>query len=295
MDTIVATVHRTGYTNRTDTPAELCAYFEQDAIEWYPQELQNRSKPTTQNIRALVPSMQSADTYPSPCQKIKFAETATNLIQEGRISSTSSEPLTLSFHVGRSSVPDFSTYYQKLGHHVRLNLHIKPDPSDPWEDPFAKQQWERQFEHWERQIAEMDEIDFEWVPWSPPPSILPKTHHLFRSANVGIFVTPVQTQGPMRSTPVHYLSDEARQPSFVDVSDIDDLRLMSSEERDLIAPLAQPSIKVFPDGEQRGGRYFHASSMHKPIYVGETWAKKVSSVVAEGHGKDTADHLLVVQ
>jgi len=31
----------------------------------------------------------------------------------------------------------------------------------------------------------------------------------------------------MRSTPAHYLSDEAQQPSFIDVSGIDDLHSMS--------------------------------------------------------------------
>jgi len=34
------------------------------------------------------------------------------------------------------------------------------------------------------------------------------------------------------------------------------VHLMSSKERDLVAPLAKPSIKVFADGEQRGSRYF---------------------------------------
>ena len=63
----------------------------------------------------------------------------------------------------------------------------------------------------------------------------------------------------MQSTPVHYLSDEARQPLFNDVSDIDGLRLISPEERDHIARLAQPSMKVFDKSEVVGGprQIFH--------------------------------------
>jgi len=52
---------------------------------------------------------------------------------------------------------------------------------------------------------------------------------------------------------------------------------MSSKERDLVAPLAQPSIKVFADGEQRGSRYFQVSNTQKHI----CGAKKVLAVVAE--------------
>jgi hypothetical protein len=43
------------------------------------------------------------------------------------------------------AVPDFSTYYQKLEHPVNLNLHIAPDPSEPWDNG--------------KQIADADELD----------------------------------------------------------------------------------------------------------------------------------------
>jgi hypothetical protein len=240
--------------------------------------------------------MQLEDTdCPSQCREVKFAATATDLTRE--ISSTSSEPLSLSFYVDHSPVPDFSMYYQKLGHHLELTLRVKPDPSEPCEDEWEKEEWERQIGQWEKQTADMAEADFDWVPWSQPlsPSSFIQDHPRYLTGQVGIFVTPVQEQGSVRSTPVHYLSDEARQPLFIDVSDINDLRLMSPEERDHIAPLAQPSVKVFAEGEEVGGRYFTVLDMHKPIYVGETWAKKVLPVIAEWHGKDTADHLLVVQ
>jgi hypothetical protein len=222
---------------------------------------------------------------------------ATDFMQEGHISSASSGPLSLPLYVDRGTIPDFSTYYRKFGHHVRLDLHVKPDPSEPWENEFEKQEWERKTEDSARQIAEMDGIDFDWVPWSRPPSNFTPTRYRFLTGEVGIVVTPVQQEGhqAVRATPVHYLSDEARQPLFVDVSDIDGVRLMSLEERDLMAPLAQPSLKVFAEGEELGSGYFTGPDMQTPIYVGETWAKKVMAVVAERHGTDTVDHLFVVQ
>ncbi|OJA10099.1 hypothetical protein AZE42_07534 [Rhizopogon vesiculosus] len=152
----------------------------------------------------------------------------------------------------------------------------------------------RKTESLERQIAEMDGIDFEWVPWSRPPSSITQTRSRFLVGKIDISVTPVRIQGPMRSTPVHYLSDEARQPSFMDVSDIDDLRLISPEEHGLMAPLAQPSLKVFVEGEELDSGYFTGLDMQTPIYVGETWAKKSMAVVAERHGTDTVDHFCVL-
>jgi hypothetical protein len=72
---------------------------------------------------------------------------------------------------------------------------------------------------------------------------------------------------------------------------------MLSEERDLIAPLTQPSIKVFTQGEQLPRRYFTTTDKPEyPIYVGDTWVRKVLPMAAEGQReRDTVDHLLVVQ
>ncbi|KAG1859524.1 hypothetical protein DFJ58DRAFT_875232 [Suillus subalutaceus] len=249
-----AIVHRTGYTNRTDIPVGLCA-FSASGIEWYSEELQNRSQPFPPFIGALVPSVipvqhpgfyQVITPYPvpvSPCREIKFAATPAPLIDESHIFSTSSEPLSLSLYVGHNAVPDFSTYYQKLGGRVNLNLHVMPDPSEPWDNEFEKKQWERQ-------IVDADETD--WVPWMPP------TRNQFLSGDTNILsVIPMQKQGPAQSTPTHYLSDNARQPVFVDPCDIADLRLMLPEERDLIAPLTQPGHQGFSQGRRTSTQIFH--------------------------------------
>ncbi|KAG2363433.1 hypothetical protein BDR07DRAFT_1460314 [Suillus spraguei] len=232
---VTAIVHRTGYRNRTDIPVELCA-FSANGIEWRSQELQNRSWPFMPSIGALVPSVfvkisGCSQVSRSPCSKIKFAATPVPLTHESHIFSMSSEPLSLSLWVHHNAVPDFSTYYQKLGHGVKLNLHIAPDPSEPWDNESEKIRWEKQ-------IADADELD-----WTPSMPIQIPRRLLSGDVNV-LSVIPVQKQGPVRSTPVHYLSDKARQPIFVNASDIADLRLMLPEERDLIAPLAHPSVKV---------------------------------------------------
>lgn len=287
----MAIVHRTGYTNRTDIPVELCA-FSANGIEWHSQELQNKSQPEVQPfVRALVPSVQHSKfsefviPYPprSPCREIKFAATPASLVHEGHIISTSSEPLSLSLYVEHNTVPDFSTYYQKLGYLVLLDLLIAPDPSEPCENEFEELQWEKQ-------TVDADELD--WVPWTPTQT-RPRT--LSGNTNV-LSVISMQKQAPVGLMPVHYLSDQAREPVFVDPSDIADLRLMLPEERDLIAPLTHPSIKVFPKGEEIPRRYFTGSDMRYPIYVGDTWVRKVLPMTTKDQGEsDTVDHLLVVQ
>ncbi|KAG2068855.1 hypothetical protein BDR04DRAFT_733605 [Suillus decipiens] len=286
-----AIVHRTGYTNRTDILGELCA-FSENGIEWNSQELQNRSQPFPPNIKALVPSVQHwgfsriTTAHPvcySACREVKFAATPVPLTHESPILSSSSEPLSLSLCVNHDAVPDFSTYYQKLGHRVKLDLHITPDSSEPWENESEKMQCEKQ-------IPDADESD--WVPWTPT-----QAHRRFLSGDANVLsVVPTQEQEPVQSVPVHYLSDKARQPVFVDLSDIADLRLISPEERDLIAPLAQPSIKVFFKGEELPYRYCTGSDMRYPIYVGDTWVKKVLPKAADDqHERDTVDHIFVVQ
>jgi hypothetical protein len=71
---------------------------------------------------------------------------------------------------------------------------------------------------------------------------------------------------------------------------------MLPEERDLIAPLTQPSIKVFAKGEELPRRYSHDIDTRYPIYVGDTWVRKVLPMAAEGQREgDIVDHLLVVQ
>ncbi|KAG2135299.1 hypothetical protein DEU56DRAFT_981165 [Suillus clintonianus] len=302
---ITATVHRTGYTSRTDIPLQLCA-SSTTANEWRPRELKNRSQPGMSYVKALVPSIissmnpsmqqsQKFQVFQRPCREIKFVAAPAGLTHEGHISSTSSEPLSFSVHVPQGSAPAFLTYYQNLGHRVTLNLQVKPDPSEPWGNDFEKKRWEQQKQRWRQQTRWMDEADFDWVPWSFP------TQHRLRNlnGNADVSFSPMQDQRPVQPTPVHYLSNEARQPAFVDVSDIADLRSMTTEERDLLAPIAQPSIKVSEGGELPNWyftpKYMIMEHMEQPIYVGDTWLNKVLSVVAEGHHERDMDGFLDMQ
>ncbi|KAG2131368.1 hypothetical protein DEU56DRAFT_456901 [Suillus clintonianus] len=264
---ITAIVYRTGYTNRTDIPVKLCAHpGGPSIIEWNRQELKNRLQPYLRSIYALVPIHKSRQPFVDSCQKIKFAAGPADFTHEGYLSTTSSEPISLTFYVGREhTVPDFLTYYQKLGHVFSLDLNVRPDPSEPWDDEFER-------DRWEKQTVGMDETDVDWIPLIPP------TGRRTLWGNIRASVIPMQQQGPVRQPPVHYLSDEARQPVFVNLSDIAELRLMSSEERDLIAPLVEPSFKVFAKGEEIPSRY----GRRQRIYVGDSWINKVLPKVAEG-------------
>jgi hypothetical protein len=290
-----AIVHRTGYTDQMDIFVELCAFLA-NGIEWHSQELQNRSQPFLPSMKALVPSVSPVPNlqfyqvvnFPNQhqCREIKFTATSAPSTHESPIFSTSSEPISLSLYANHDAVPDFSTYYQKLGHRVKLNLHVTPDPSELWDNELERIQWEKR-------IAVMGADELDWVPWMPPTQA--RRRSLSGNAN-SLSVIPMQKQEPVRSTPIHYLSDKARQPVFVHPSEIADLRLMLPEERDLIAPLTRPSIKVIDKGEEVPRRYFTSADVRYPIYVGDTWVRKVLPMAVEGqHEKDAVDHLLVVQ
>jgi len=59
------------------------------------------------------------------------------------VSSTSSEHFSLSLQVDRDAVPDLTTYYHKVVHRVSLTLRVNPDPSEPWDNAFEKEVWEK--------------------------------------------------------------------------------------------------------------------------------------------------------
>ncbi|KAG1868525.1 hypothetical protein F4604DRAFT_914418 [Suillus subluteus] len=105
-----AIVHRTGYTNRTETPVELTDH----GHLYHP--LGHWSLPLSP---VRQPGFYQVITpYPvpvSPCTEIKFAATPALLTDEGHIFSASSEPLSLSLYMGPNGVPDFSTYLSETG------------------------------------------------------------------------------------------------------------------------------------------------------------------------------------
>lgn len=79
--------------------------------------------------------------------------------------------------------------------------------------------------------------------------------------------------------PVHYLSNSARAPKFVDSSAtrVRALRAKTTAERDSLAPLLAPVVSFPAEGEERVHRYYHVPKVLRPlIYVWETWVKKVA-------------------
>ncbi|KAG1859526.1 hypothetical protein DFJ58DRAFT_913099 [Suillus subalutaceus] len=207
---ITATVHRTGYTNRTDIPVELC-------------------------IRAVHQVVGSIHNFLHGPLHIKFAAAPAILTD---VSSTSFE--------------------------AAFSLHDN----------------EFENERWEQQTGRLNETDFDRVYCLSPIQASPR----YLTGNAGLLFIPMQNQRPVKITPVHYLSSEARQPAFVDVSDIADLHSMTTEELDLLASIAQPSIKMFEGGRRLPDFYF--DRIEQPIFVGDTWLNKVLSV----EGQHERDH-----
>ena len=98
------------------------------------------------------------------------------------VSSTSSEHFSLSLQVDRDAVPDLTTYYHKVVHRVSLTLRVNRDPSEPWNNAFEK-------EVWEKHITEVYKTDYDWVPWS-----FTRTRSRVLTGKLGVSVIPVQKQ-----------------------------------------------------------------------------------------------------
>jgi len=81
---------------------------------------------------------------------------------------------------------------------------------------------------------------------------------------------------------VHYLDEGARGPTFVDRSAIHELLAEDPAERELRAPFLEPVISSPPEGEELIHRYC-VQDRKPPIYVGETWVKKVPVADKDEH------------
>ncbi|KAF9223374.1 hypothetical protein BS17DRAFT_767251 [Gyrodon lividus] len=164
---------------------------------------------------------------------------------------------------------NFISYYDVHDGRLSVNLQVKRDEGEP---PSV---FERGYMTRIAQTPLYDEDDQEWLPWSVtrtqiyPPIASPKTVH----GHVSWSAPSLQTD-PTREPPVHYLSPTGniRAPIFIDPKMVDELRALSLEERDKMAPTALPRVSVTPQGEESPERYLVRKDT---VYVGETWAKKM--------------------
>lgn len=211
-------------------------------------------------------------------------------IQVNEIVTTTSETFTIPVELQDTHIPDFETYYQMLTNVLTVTLNVPHvvdegvDPDDPYDELEA---------HYGTKLFESDEE--EWVPWERPTFM---TGRLY-SGHVPVVVHPATDEVTLlqRCLPAkmvaldqvifsddtickqpsltHYLVDGARGPTFLDHSIIPALLVEDPAQRSLRAPILKPVISSPSDGEERINRYYTANPRF-PIYVGETWAKKVA-------------------
>ncbi|KAH7919071.1 hypothetical protein BV22DRAFT_1134108 [Leucogyrophana mollusca] len=290
-------IHRSGFTNRTESVSNVQLYHRSRPVPQligldldrkslsYRTILEPRMLATT-----LVSGPNSIDKLLMLTSKLSKAFNQPSKIllpnaEDGHLHNTSSEPIILPFSVDIEALPDFSTRYQELGHQFCVAITL-PEPSEDRSTPthsFDQQQ--------EKSVV--DDAYYDWVPWSKV--IGDPSSRTFQ----GCAKISISLKGPPSSstaTPTHYLSTDARTPVFVDPSEIQDLLKLTREERNIRAPIVTPVVKVVSKGEEKIRRYFSTNDLRYPIYVGETWVKKVLAHLQRDSGrKDNHEGALVLQ
>ena len=230
-------------------------------------------------------------------------------IASGEIVTTTSTPVRFLVDVDPRHATEFETYYHTLANALFLSFDVPRTQDEPLnkEDIIDLRAM--------RKDAPVFETDEEaWVPWHNVSEVTRWRGERTYTGNISISVYPAQdAQLPrqcLRSaarsgaagleaseevvlgsgeheddldcalrSPLHYLSEGARAPTFVDGSlmNLQALDAKTPAERDALAPLLKPAVSSPPEGEERVHRYYRVPKDHRPlIYVGETWVKKVA-------------------
>ncbi|EGN92581.1 hypothetical protein SERLA73DRAFT_190942 [Serpula lacrymans var. lacrymans S7.3] len=170
------------------------------------------------------------------------------------VTSTCLQPTFLPLSIGDYAIPTFTTYYKQLGGQLIMALVVR--------------------EKKPRQPEEHDEDLYDWLPWPKPKENADSfnSRMLRATKDISVFSAPSSHESDIAF--VHYLSADARTPVFVDVSMVDDLLSRPAEERESLAPLAEPIIREAEKGTEAVFRYY-VDYRKPPIYVGMTWMKKM--------------------
>ncbi|KIJ63105.1 hypothetical protein HYDPIDRAFT_134871 [Hydnomerulius pinastri MD-312] len=289
------TVLRSGYTNRTDKPFSICLRHSSEStpafvdphVKSLPHEMLHRR---SLQLSALVPERDYRDFVHTGCTPVEFPALAQGGADTGVIAITSSSPVSVAVQIDNHAPISFMSYYQRSGGRLTLDLCVKRDSSEPLTD--------RELRRKPLQ-PNYDEDDYDWLPFTEDMHTV--SNNLRGNISISIQPHPVLDSllPSQQQAPVHYLSDtgNARTPIFVDPKMVNELRALTTEERDTMAPIAHPRISLAAEGEEVVERYFGRKSI---IYVGETWAKKVlpslpgRSKGSQVHSNDV-EHALVVQ
>lgn len=217
-------------------------------------------------------------------------------IQASKIVTSTSARFTIPIELDDTHITNFDTYYQTLANQLTITLNIPRavDEEADLDDPPS----EHDFGFGWDQLIEDDEEA--WVPWeknsafgmprisgsysgSVPVAVYPEGEVMLpRHCHPGS--TAISDQVVLsdemeceRLSVTHYLDEGARGPTFVDRSAIQALLAEKPAERELRAPVLKPVVSSPPKGEELVYRYHSTSTRKRPIYVGETWAKKVAN------------------
>ncbi|KAF8840064.1 hypothetical protein BDN67DRAFT_969106 [Paxillus ammoniavirescens] len=266
---LTVTIFRSGYTNRTDKPLSVClshdGHVHSSVREpGFPYE---NTHPLRQlSVTAPDPIISHAQ-WSNPCPSVVFPEPKHHDVDEGVLEVTASYPVSVPLRTTGAAFVDFEGYYASQGNHLSVFMYVRRDPREP----LSARERERMTIMRSRNPS-YDADDYDWLPWTDEHmGTMPRTVH----GNISLSI-PSPHVDFAGEPPVHYLSPtgDVRAPIFVDPKTVDELRALSLEERDALAPLVHPRVSVTPRGEESFERYFTRGTS-RVIYVGETWAKKV--------------------
>ncbi|EGO03425.1 hypothetical protein SERLA73DRAFT_158078 [Serpula lacrymans var. lacrymans S7.3] len=255
-------VHRTGLANRAEVELFIdiqdlrVQTLESELFEMYGKAGNESGVNLRYHLRAEFDrdlfGAWNTDHILSQRSKVKFPTPSEDEIANSVVISTSSEPISLPLHVDDQAIPDFATYYQRLKSQLLLVLNLR-----------------------EEVLEEIDPDEDDWVPRSKG-YVMDGKPFLSRHDRFDVDISVVSQPSPYLSdiTPVHYLSEDARTPVFVDESAINGLLAESTVQRDSMAPLAQPRMCERKGGTEVSSGYYPEGSF--PIYVGWTWSKKLN-------------------
>lgn len=214
-------------------------------------------------------------------------------IQANEVVTTTSTAFTISVGVDDTHIPTFETYYQTLANSLTITLETREE--DEGIDP-DHPSGERDF-GWGPQFEDDEEA---WVPWQKkgrsrdarwrsysgrvPAVVHPSREgmssrvcpHASMDVSGQVFLS--DKMGCEQLSLIHYLDEGAHGPIFVERDAVQELLSGDPAERELRAPILEPVVSSPPEGEEHTYRYYDRSNPPKaPIYVGETWAKKVAN------------------
>ncbi|KAF9226272.1 hypothetical protein BS17DRAFT_776967 [Gyrodon lividus] len=261
------TIFRSGFTNRTDGPLKICLMHGTEkyvdlgrpAFKALSHELHEHNRPNKHLSTTGRASARVNQRTRDACHVIESAPKRQR--GAGTIEVTALDPIPMSLHIDTLTPAHFSTAYQNYSGLLTVILEVTPDPLEPMSR-------EARMSFFRPRLNTDDE--YEWTPFTKDIEV---SGNIFLG-NVNLPLGSHPSISAAQQLPVHYLSSDARTPIFVNLTVVDELRALTVEQRDAMAPISLPRVAIVPEGEEVMDSYFGLGPKYV-TYVGETWAKKV--------------------